>query len=91
TAGGIIDVEGVLEVPAAKLVDIVGDRATAARLQAMAKQVLAGAPPPPAPAPTGGGTGGTGGTGGAVGGIVGRPPAAAPAKRSAPKPPRKKG
>ncbi|HMO47505.1 MAG TPA: hypothetical protein PKB14_15920 [Rubrivivax sp.] len=78
-AGGIVDVEGVLEAPAAKLAEIVGDRGAAARLQAMAKQLLAGAPPP-SPTP-GGGTAGTGE----------RTPAAAPAKRAAAKTPRRKG
>jgi hypothetical protein len=86
-AGGIVDVEGVLEVTSARLTEIVGDRTTAAKLQEMAKQVLAGgAPPPPAPAPTGGTSGGLD-----AGGALVRPPRLT-AKRTGPAPaaPRKK-
>ena len=49
--GGIVDVEAILEVDTAKLVEIVGDRATAAKLREMARALLAGPPPPPPPPP----------------------------------------
>jgi len=39
-AAGIVDVEGILEVSAAKLVEIVGDRAAAAKLAESAKRLL---------------------------------------------------
>jgi len=40
TAGGIVDVEGILEMDAVKLIEIVGDRATAAKLTTAAKKLL---------------------------------------------------
>ena len=45
--GGIIDVEGIVEADAARLVAIVGDRSTAAKLVEMARRVLASRPPRP--------------------------------------------
>ncbi len=51
-AGGVPDVEAVLEVDPAKLVQIVGDRATAAKLTEAARKLLGGTPAP-APAPAG--------------------------------------
>ena len=39
-AAGIVDVEGILEVSSAKLVEIVGDRAAAAKLAESAKRLL---------------------------------------------------
>jgi len=49
--GGVRDVEAMLEVGPAKLAQIVGDRAAAAKLTETARNVLAGTP---APAPTSG-------------------------------------
>jgi hypothetical protein len=45
-AGGVIDVEGVLEITARKLAEIVGDTALATRLRERAKAVLANTPAP---------------------------------------------
>ena len=79
--GGIVDVEGILEIDAVKLIAIVGDRTTAAKLREMASRLLAGAAPPAPPqtaAPTGGSVGGLGkSTVGGVprtGGVIDRPP-----------------
>ena len=45
-AGNILDVEAILEADEVKLAEIVGDRATAAKLRDMAKAVLANAKVP---------------------------------------------
>jgi hypothetical protein len=53
-AGGIVDVEGIVEAGDGKLVKILGDAATARTVMALAKGLLANvkpAPTPPAPAP----------------------------------------
>ena len=44
-AGNILDVEAILEADEVKLAEIVGDRATAAKLREMAKALLGGAAP----------------------------------------------
>jgi hypothetical protein len=44
--GGVRDVEGVLEVAEAKLVQIVGDRATASKLTEAARKLLGSGPAP---------------------------------------------
>jgi hypothetical protein len=55
-AGGIVDVEGIVEAGDEKLAKILGDAATAKRVMGLAKALLANTPrptpPPPAPKPT---------------------------------------
>ena len=48
-AAGIVDVEGILETDPAKLAKILGDQATADKVIALAKRLLASVKPAPTP------------------------------------------